>query len=242
MKILLVADEESKYIWDYYDEKTFGDVDFTISAGDLKASYLSFITTVTKKPLYYIAGNHDHRYEKDPPYGCDNIDDQIIVHNGLRILGLGGSFRYKKGPYQYTEREMRRRIRKLRPMINAFDGFDILVTHAPAKGICDGDDLCHTGFDSFVDLVTEYEPSYMLHGHQHLTYNRESKRINVISKTIVINGFNYHTFEFQKNVSSRVKMSLFKQIWTKLRFVIKYHSTPMMKHYKQYKKHKKNSK
>lgn len=238
MKILLVADEESKYIWDFFDEKIFGDIDLIISAGDLKAKYLSFLTTVTRKPVYYVAGNHDHRYEKEPPYGCDSIDDFIMVHEGIRILGLGGSFRYKKGPYQYNEREMKRRIRRLRTMINAFNGFDILVTHAPAKGVCDGEDLCHKGFQSFVDLLMEYEPSYMLHGHQHLTYNRESKRINVINKTIVINGFNYHIFDYKANNSHKKEISFPLHFLNLIRFHFKYFSTPTMKQYRKYKSYK----
>ena len=51
MKILVVADEESTYLWDYYDEKLFKDIDLIISAGDLKAKYLSFLTTLSGIPV-----------------------------------------------------------------------------------------------------------------------------------------------------------------------------------------------
>lgn len=35
------------------------------------------------------------------------IEDTVYVHNGVRILGLGGSMRYNSGVFQYTEWQMR---------------------------------------------------------------------------------------------------------------------------------------
>lgn len=114
MKILLVADQESRFIWDFFDPTRFEDVDIILSAGgDLKVSYMEFLTTVMKKPLYYIHGNHDNQYlVTPPPGGCIDIEDTITVINGVRILGLGGSMRYKQGPLQYSEAEMVKRIKK----------------------------------------------------------------------------------------------------------------------------------
>ena len=40
MKILVLADAESTYIWDHFDPEAFAGVDLVISCGDLKASYL----------------------------------------------------------------------------------------------------------------------------------------------------------------------------------------------------------
>lgn len=42
MKILALADMESKALWDYFDRDKIQDVDLILSCGDLKASYLSF--------------------------------------------------------------------------------------------------------------------------------------------------------------------------------------------------------
>ena len=44
---------------------------------------------------------------------CICIEDQIYVHEGVRILGLGGSMRYRPGINQYTEKEMKKRVKKL---------------------------------------------------------------------------------------------------------------------------------
>ena len=131
MKILALSDEECPALYDYYIPGRLKDYDLIISCGDLNAKYLSFIVTMARVPVLYVHGNHDAGYERTPPEGCDCIEDQIIVYNGLRILGLGGCRRYHPGPHQYTEKEMRRRIRKLRFQLWRHKGVDLVVTHAP---------------------------------------------------------------------------------------------------------------
>lgn len=115
MKILVLADQKSKYLYDYYEPEKLQDIDLIISCGDLAPSYLSFFVTLCNVPLLYVRGNHDCRYEQTPPEGCICIEDDIYVHEGIRILGLGGSMEYIPGAgNQYTEWKMRRRIRKLK--------------------------------------------------------------------------------------------------------------------------------
>ena len=48
MKILLLADEESKYLWDFFEKEKLDGIDLIISCGDLKAEYLSFLATMAK--------------------------------------------------------------------------------------------------------------------------------------------------------------------------------------------------
>ena len=38
MKILLVADKESPYLWDHYQPGRLKDIDLILSSGDLKAA------------------------------------------------------------------------------------------------------------------------------------------------------------------------------------------------------------
>ncbi len=200
MRILLLSDVESEYIWDHFDAEKFSDIDLVISCGDLKSEYLSFIATMIKAPVFYVHGNHDRQYEDLPPGGCDNIEDKLIVFKGLRIIGLGGSMKYNNNPhyarppYQYTERQMDRRIRKLKPKLFFSKGFDILVTHAPAFGLGDGDDLCHTGFKAFHKLLDKYNPKYMFHGHMHLSFGR-GKRSIMHNNTKIIDAFNYYILD-----------------------------------------------
>ena len=129
MRILAIADEESKYLWDFFEKDKVKDVDLIISCGDLDPRYLSFLVTLTSVPVLYVHGNHDSKYDQVPPEGCICIDDRIYVHEGIRIMGLGGSMRYRPGNYQYTEAQMRGRIRKLWPKLFFRRGVDILVEH-----------------------------------------------------------------------------------------------------------------
>lgn len=194
MKILVVADEESKYIWDHFDQSKFSDVDLMISCGDLKQEYLSFLVTMIKAPLFYVHRNHDTSYMTIPPEGCTCIDDTMITFKGIRIVGLGGSHRYRPGDFQYTELQMKWRIFKLRPKLWLKKGVDILVTHAPVFKLGDGDDLCHKGFECFIPFMDKYKPKYLLHGHQHLNYGRNQRNHNY-KDTKIINGFGYYFIE-----------------------------------------------
>lgn len=194
MKILLVSDREEPYIWDYFDRERFKDIELILSCGDLKAEYLSFLVTMIKAPLFYVPGNHNKDYILHPPEGCDPADDMLLTHNGVRIVGLGGSINYSFKEYQYTEEEMEKRIRKLRKTINKHKGFDILLTHAPARGLGDGDDRAHIGFASFVDMLDRYSPKYFFHGHQHLNY-KVQERIRQYKDTTIVNAFGYHIID-----------------------------------------------
>lgn len=187
MKILALSDEECPALYDYYIPGRLKDYDLIISCGDLNAKYLSFIVTMARVPVLYVHGNHDASYERTPPEGCDCIEDQIIVYNGLRILGLGGCRRYHPGPHQYTEKEMRRRIRKLRFQLWRHKGVDLVVTHAPPLGVGDGDDIAHRGFEAFLELIDKYHPKYLIHGHTHLRYGAEQIREREYGGTKVIN-------------------------------------------------------
>ena len=114
MRILAVSDVESKLYWDFYERGMLDGIDLIISCGDLDPRYLSFLVTLASVPVLDVHGNHDTKYAGIPPEGCVCIEDDIYVHQGVRILGLGGSMRYKPGAHQYTEKEMQKRIHKLR--------------------------------------------------------------------------------------------------------------------------------
>ena len=195
MKILAVSDEESPYLWDSGAAQKLKDYDLILSSGDLKADYLSFLVTMAKCPVLYVHGNHDGHYAKRPPEGCDCIEDKLVVYNGVRILGLGGSMRYRPGPHQYTDRQMRRRISKLRLALWRSGGVDIVVTHAPPRGIGDAEDPAHRGFEALRELLDRYQPRYLLHGHVHLNYGADPTRLRQYGATAVINTSQRYVLE-----------------------------------------------
>ena len=214
MKILAVADEESKALWDYYTPDKLEGVELIISCGDLSAAYLEFLVTMTSCPVLYVPGNHDTAYETHPPEGCENIDGRIYICSGLRIMGLGGSMKYNDGPYMYTEAQMRRRVKRLYPEIIKNRGVDIFVTHSPVRGFGDMDDLPHRGYDCFNTLLNICHPSYMLHGHVHGSYmSRFRRETPHPSGTVIINAYDKYTFDFRKSDRNVLKrMLLFRSI------------------------------
>lgn len=205
MRILTIADEECAYLWDHFEKSKLEGIDLIISCGDLHPHYLSFLATFTSAPVLYVHGNHDTKYEKVPPEGCICIEDRIYVHEGIRILGLGGSMRYTPGDHQYTEKDMRRRVSKLWFQLLRHRGFDILVTHAPAYQLNDGRDLPHQGFKTFLDLMEKYKPKFFLHGHVHMSYGRQHKRCDKYQDTFVINAYERYVFDFEDEELSPLK-------------------------------------
>ncbi|MBR2529036.1 MAG: metallophosphoesterase family protein [Blautia sp.] len=200
MRILCVADEEDKGLWDFYTPDKLKGYDLILSSGDLHPDYLQFLVTMAGVPLLYVHGNHDTGYERNPPFGCECIEDTVFNFHGLRILGLGGSMKYKEvtPPYMYTEIQMKRRIARLSANLMLTNGFDILLTHSPMLGYGDQEDLPHRGFACFDHLVKRYKPLYMIHGHVHKAYGHFQRERLHPSGTRLINTCGAHSIMVEK--------------------------------------------
>ncbi len=172
MRILVLADEPVQRLWSEFGRETLREAGLILSCGDLPASYLSYFTCFSSAPVVYVHGNHDHRYDQNPPEGCINAEGHVILAQGVRILGLGGSMRYRPDqPCMFSEQEMCGRIRRLHRELKGTGGFDILLTHAPVAGLGDQEDLPHRGFECFKPLLSQYRPRVMFHGHVHQAYS-----------------------------------------------------------------------
>jgi Icc-related predicted phosphoesterase len=71
-------------------------------------------------------------------------------------------------------------------------GVDVLITHAPPKGLGDEDDQPHEGFEAFHRLVRRLHPKLLLHGHIHPygiprpdRYLEETRVVNVIPYRVI---------------------------------------------------------
>jgi len=137
-------------------------------------------------PLLYVPGNHDPSVRPpdqlwgplqiDPqvpgPPGCEDVDGRLVDVRGLRIAGLGGSLRYKNGPNQYTQAQMRWRVLslelrvRLKP-VRQGRKLDVLVTHSPPFGLAEPQDAAHVGFVAFQRLIGSFHPLLVVHGHVH---------------------------------------------------------------------------
>jgi uncharacterized protein len=170
--------------------RRYNDIELVVSCGDMPGVYLEFITSVLNVPLFYVRGNHDERYTKEPP-GGENLHRRFVEYKGLTFAGLEGSMQYNNGDIQYTELQMTSMVLRMAPRFlfrRTFKqkGIDVLVTHSPARGIHDDQDLPHTGFRALLQGLRLYKPRYMLHGHVH-TYDRRKTTRSTYKSTCVMN-------------------------------------------------------
>ena len=204
MRILAVSDEPSDRLWGAQCREALSGADLILSAGDLPASYLSYLTCFTSAPVLYVHGNHDDAYLKNPPEGCLCVDGKILMVKGVRILGLGGSFRYRPDAVNmYTEQEMASRIKSLRRKLRATGGFDILLTHAPIRGVGDEDHPSHRGFECFGPFLDRYRPAVMVHGHMHQAYSAFFRRERDYHGIPVINASTSWQFDLPETPDRR---------------------------------------
>ena len=187
MKILLVADREEETLWGTWSEEIVNnlkDVDIILSAGDLSAYYLEFLADNINAPVVYVPGNHDGGYINRSPYKCINTDERMTEFSSagggksksVRMFGIGGSMRYKDGPYQYSEEEQSYRVQKIMKIARGKKStgnscVDILLTHAPCKGYGDLQDVPHRGYECFNEFLYEIKPQIHCYGHIHQEYN-----------------------------------------------------------------------
>ncbi len=195
MKILCVSDTEMPQLLSAVNlRRQYSNVDMIVSCGDMSSGYLDFISTIICAPLFYVRGNHDEMYDREPPGGID-LHRQIVRYRGLTLAGLEGSIRYNTGIIQYTQSQMHWMVARLAPKI-AWNrllrgrGIDLFVTHSPARSIHDGEDHAHRGFNSFLNFMKWYRPRYMLHGHVHTWDRRQTVRTQYEATCIMnINPF-----------------------------------------------------
>lgn len=196
MKILAVSDVDAKYYFDHYAPGKLDGIDLILACGDVSREYLEFLVTMGRCPVLYIHGNHDEQFDRRPPEGCVCVDGKIYTYQGIRILGLGGSHRYRDGAYMFTEEQMRSRVRRLWYQLWKHKGFDILLTHAPARHVNDFDSISHRGFECFLNLLDKYKPKYFIHGHIHKNYGVNIPQKTVRGDTIIINAYDHYLFHY----------------------------------------------
>ncbi len=142
--------------------------DVVLAAGDLPWDYLEHLVDGLEVPVVFVPGNHDPAVPNPDrrPRGALCADGIVVRAGGLRIAGLGGCVRYNAGPNQYTQRQYRSRVRRLTRRARR-GGIDVLLTHAPPRGVGDGDDPAHVGIEALHRLVETLRPPWHVHGHIH---------------------------------------------------------------------------
>ena len=182
-----------------------------LSAGDVPGYILEFIATrLTQTQPVYVLGNHSEEYVRrdDPettqhvslPGGCINVHGRVLEVGGVLIAGIEGSPRYRSGPHQYSELQLRLMTHKLTPRLlynRARYGraVDIFLTHAAPKGPHEGADYPHRGVAAFNSFDDRWQPKLHIHGHVHLSGANAQREYVTGSGVRVVNAFGFTLLE-----------------------------------------------
>jgi Icc-related predicted phosphoesterase len=215
IRVLAVSDEVDEAL--AADPGPARTAELIVACGDLPFDYLDTLMNALDIPLVFVPGNHDpdlsgYRSSRAGltlraglpvrapwPDGSVNADGRVIDVAGLRVAGLGGCRRYSAGPNQYTDAQFSRRAARLRAAarwrgLRDRRKVDVLITHAPPRGVDDDDDdPVHRGFGALHGLVGALRPTVLLHGHTHPSGAR-GQAIRLRS-TLVYNVTGWHLFE-----------------------------------------------
>jgi calcineurin-like phosphoesterase family protein len=214
VRVLAVADEVDDALWG--PKAATLQPDLVLAAGDLPWDYLEFLASVVDRPVVFVPGNHDpavvdarpHRSgqflraglpcEPPRPAGCRSADGTVLDVAGLRIAGLGGCVRYRPGPNQYSQREYHRRAARLLRRVGRLQRrspgpVDVLLTHAPPRGLGDEEDRPHVGVEALHGVLERLQPRWHLHGHIHPYGQPRPDR--VVGSTTIRNVIPYRLFE-----------------------------------------------
>ena len=215
VRILTLSDKIEPLLYGPGLRRVVGDVDLVLSCGDLPDYYLDYVISTLNVPCCFVHGNHAQGAEflvqptigdeqgegrsRRMPSDC-NVNERVVCEKGLLIAGFDGSMRYNRNPrFQYTESQMERKILRMAPRLlwnRLRHGryLDILITHAPPRGIHDGPDACHLGFEAFLRFMRWFRPGHLIHGHKHVYRSDEVTR-TVYHQTEVINTYGYRILE-----------------------------------------------
>ena len=107
-----------------------------------------------------VLGNHDDfdLYER---FEIENINGQVVEHDGVKLAGLEGSIRYKDSEFpSYTQDESI-------ILSSQLTAADILISHTSPVNIHTHKGVSHMGLQGITNYLERYRPLLNLHGHQH---------------------------------------------------------------------------
>ena len=119
---------------------------------------------ISKDKIYALLGNHDFDYISN--YGLNNLNGQITYINGIRLLGIQGSFKYKPVSFpSFTQEDSIRFLLDKEPV-------DILVSH---DGPFDDEMInnpAHQGLFGITYYLFKNRVKYNIHGHLHEDFDK----------------------------------------------------------------------
>jgi len=178
MKVVAISDTHGQHGRVFLPE-----AEMIIHAGDFTRmgeeneviEFLSWFNQLNYKHKIFIAGNHDHLFERKPekikeliPYGVIYLENSMVEIEGIRIYGSPITPEFNNWAFN---RKRGAEIREVWRDIPA--NLDVLITHGPAMRILDQN--THGNFCGCLDLrerIYQVKPLIHICGHIHSGFGR----------------------------------------------------------------------
>lgn len=163
MKALVFADLHTLpyFLWDRFRSISHQQFDLSIILGDIDILFLQQIKEIYgDKPIIGVQGNHDNPGDLCHA-GIENLHGRVHAINDQWFCGLEGCIRYKNETGVMYEQE------DIRKIIEGLPTCDVFISHNSPYGIHDRKGVAHEGYRALRSYIHAYEPSLVLHGHQH---------------------------------------------------------------------------
>ena len=145
--------------------KKHSDFDVCLLLGDHSDNDIKKVLSyVPKERIYALLGNHDVNYIAN--YDLNNLNGNIIEINGIKLLGIQGSFKYK--PVDFPSFTQEDSVRFLKDK----ESVDILISH---DGPFDDNMInnpAHQGLFGITYYLYKNRIKYNIHGHLHNDYEK----------------------------------------------------------------------
>jgi predicted phosphodiesterase len=187
IKMILISDTHSTL--DEEDFKAFlarhPEYDICLLLGDhSKYDIETILEFVDNDKIYCLLGNHDSNYIEE--FKLKSLHGKVIEVNGVKLLGIGGSYRYKDEEFpSLTQKESIE-------LLNDHDKVDILVSHDSTFNSNMKGYPAHQGLFGITYYLFKNKVPYHIHGHLHDPYRRILK-----NGTQQIGAYNYEFIEFK---------------------------------------------
>ncbi len=157
------------------------DYDVCILLGDHTAYDIEkVLKLIDKDKIYALLGNHDSNYIDS--YGLNNLNGNIIEINGVKFMGIQGSFKYKPSDFPSFSQEESVLFLKDK------DKVDILFSHDGPYDDSKKFNPAHQGLFGINYYLFKNHVKYNIHGHLHNSFN---KNLENGTKEICVYGINY---------------------------------------------------
>lgn len=179
--LLIISDTHGSLKEEEFKEYLLGKhYDLCIMLGDHYTRDIDIILKyVDKTKTYGILGNHDYNYLKE--YNIENLNGKIIECNGLKLLGIEGSFKYK--PVDFPSFTQEESIDFLEEQENV----DILLSHDKKFDPERIKDSAHQELIGITNYIYKKNVPIHIHGHIHENYE----------KTLINNTKEYSVFGYK---------------------------------------------